>query len=166
MTLPAEPPPGARPAAGAATDALIPPDVKAGLSLLVIDDERTLRESCRSLLEAEGYRVEVCGRGEEALQLIRKRAFDVVLTDLYMSDVTGLELTQACLDTHPSTIVIVMTGNPSVASNVEALRLGAWDYLPKPFTATHLQILVGRAAHAIMVARGPREAIGGDGPAP
>ena len=132
---------------------MISPEHKASLSLLVIDDERTLRESCRSVLEADGYRVEVSGRGTEALQLVQRRRWDIVLTDLYMQDVSGMELMQATLETNPGTIVIVMTGNPSVASNVEALRAGAWDYIPKPFSATHLQILVGRAAHAVMVAR-------------
>jgi len=126
---------------------------KASLGLLVIDDERTLRESCKSVLEADGYKVEVSGRGPDALQLIRRRRYDIILTDLYMSDVTGMDLLQAALETSPGTIVIVMTGNPSVASNIEALRAGAWDYLPKPFSATHLQILVGRAAHAVIVAR-------------
>jgi len=132
---------------------MISQELKASLSLLLIDDERTLRESCRSVLEAEGYRVEVCGRGAEGLQLVERRRWDIILTDLYMPDVSGMELLRAALQAHPGTIVIVMTGNPSVASNVEALRAGAWDYIPKPFSATHLQILVGRAAHAVMVAR-------------
>lgn len=143
-----------------ASDVLISDELKASLAVLVIDDERTLRESCRTLLESDGYRVDVTGRGDEALAMVRKRPYDIVLTDLYMSEVTGLDLLQAAIEVRPSTIVIVMTGNPSIASNVEALRLGAWDYLPKPFSATHLQILVGRAAHAIMVAREPKAELG------
>jgi len=135
---------------------MISDELKASLAMLVIDDERTLRESCRSVLEADGYRVEVCGRGGEALSLVQRRRYDIILTDLYMADVTGMDLLKAALETSPETIVIVMTGNPSVASNVEALRAGAWDYIPKPFSATHLQILVGRAAHAVMVARESR----------
>jgi len=126
---------------------------KASVRLLVVDDERTLRESCKSVLEVDGYRVEVCGRGGDALELVRRRMFDVVLVDLYMTEVSGMELLEAALAARPETIVIVMTGNPSVASNVEALRAGAWDYLPKPFSATHLQILVGRATHTIVVGR-------------
>ena len=126
---------------------------KASVRILVVDDERTLRESCKSVLEVDGYRVEVCGRGGEALDLVRRRMFDVVLVDLYMTEVSGMELLEAALAARPETIVIVMTGNPSVASNVEALRAGAWDYLPKPFSATHLQILVGRATHTILVGR-------------
>ena len=144
---------------------MISPELKASLAMLVIDDERTLRESCRSVLEADGYRVEVCGRGAEALAILQRRRFDIILTDLYMADVTGMELLKAALENSPGTIVIVMTGNPSVASNVEALRAGAWDYIPKPFSATHLQILVGRAAHAVMVAR-ESGAAGGEPAAP
>jgi DNA-binding NtrC family response regulator len=60
---------------------------------------------------------------------------------------------RAGLTTNPSGIVIVMTGNPSVASSIEALQAGAWDYLPKPFSGTQLQILIGRAVHAVLVAR-------------
>ena len=138
---------------GAPDGGLVPPEFRASVSILVIDDERTLRESCRTVLESEGYRLEVCGRGDEALALVKRKRFDIVLCDLYMSDVTGMELLQATLATAPETIVVVMTGNPSVASNLEALRAGAWDYIPKPFSATHLQILVGRAAHTVSVAR-------------
>ena len=145
--------PGPATAAAGVDTALVPPGFRSSVSILVIDDERTLRESCKTVLEAEGYRLETCGRGDDALQLVKRRRFDIVLTDLYMSDVTGMELLQATLATSPDTIVVVMTGNPSVASNLEALRAGAWDYLPKPFSATHLQILVGRATHAVFVAR-------------
>ena len=134
-------------------DLSISPADKASVRILVVDDERTLRESCKSVLEVDGYRVEVCGRGGEALELVRRQMFDVILVDLYMTEVSGMELLEAALAARPETIVIVMTGNPSVASNVEALRAGAWDYLPKPFSATHLQILVGRATHTILVGR-------------
>jgi DNA-binding NtrC family response regulator len=126
---------------------------RASVSVLVVDDERVMRESCATYLENEGYNVTVCSRGDKALETIKRRAFDIVLVDLYMSQVPGMELLRAALATHPDSIVIVMTGNPSVDSSLEALRAGAWDYLPKPFSATHLQILIGRAAHAVVVAR-------------
>ncbi len=147
--------------------ALVPPEFKPTVSILVVDDERTLRESCRTVLASEGYQLEICGRGEEALGLVTRRRYDIVMVDLYMTEVPGMELLKATLGTNPGTIVIVMTGNPSVASNVEALRAGAWDYLPKPFSATHLEILIGRAAHTVFVAResGDRsEAAGGAAP--
>jgi DNA-binding NtrC family response regulator len=131
----------------------LPPDVKGSIRILIVDDERTLRESCASVLRGEGYNITLAARGEEARDLIRRRPFDLVLVDLYMSQVPGLEILDVALQANPDTLVVVMTGNPSVASSIEALRMGAWDYLPKPFSATHLQMLIGRASHAILKAR-------------
>ena len=128
-------------------------ELRNSIEVLVIDDEHSLRESCASLLRTEGFAVTVCGRGDDALRLVRSRRFDIVLLDLYMTHADGLEIMAATIEAHPATLVIVMTGNPSVESSVKALRAGAWDYLPKPFSATHFQILVGRAAHAVVIAR-------------
>jgi DNA-binding NtrC family response regulator len=125
----------------------------ASVRILIIEDEHTLRESCQSVLAHEGYDVTTCGRSEDARELLQRRSFDVVLLDLYMPKVTGLELLEASMQSNPDGLVIVMTGNPSVESSIAALRAGAWDYLPKPFTASHLQILCGRAAHTVRVAR-------------
>ena len=147
----ADPPPSEQPSD------LVSAEFKRTVSILVVDDERTLRESCRTVLESQGYQLEICGRGEEALSLVRRRRFDIAMLDLYMSDVPGMELLKATLEANPETIVIMMTGNPSVASNVEALKAGAWDYLPKPFSGTHLEILIGRAAHTVLVARESQE---------
>src|SRR6266496_3568726 len=135
----------------------IAPEAKARMRILVVDDEHLLRESCAQVLRHEGYEVTLCGRGEEALDLVKRRAFDILLVDLYMSQVDGLTLLRAALTTNRDTIGIVMTGNPSVDSSVEALVQGAWDYLPKPFSATHLQVLIGRAVHTLLVARETRE---------
>ncbi|MGI9626303.1 MAG: sigma-54-dependent transcriptional regulator [Longimicrobiales bacterium] len=129
------------------------PKVKASIAVLVVDDEHTFRESCATLLSSGGYSVEVCGRGEEALELLGRRPFDIVLADVFMSGVSGMEILETALKVNPSSIVIMMTGNPSVESSVQALRLGAWDYVPKPFSATHLQIMMGRAAHTVVVGR-------------
>jgi DNA-binding NtrC family response regulator len=139
--------------------ALLPigPEVKARMRMLIVDDEHTLRESCATVLRQEGYDVTACSRGQEALDLLKRRAFDIALVDLYMPQVGGLALLRAALATNRDTLVIVMTGNPSVDSSVEALRQGAFDYLPKPFSATHLQILMGRAVHTLLVAHETRE---------
>src|SRR5881397_83379 len=137
---------------------LLPVDAatKASVRILVIDDERTLRESCASALQVEGYRVQTCGRGDEALETLKRHTFDIVLVDLYMGHVPGMQLLAAALAANPEAIVIVITGKPSVESALEALRAGAWDYLPKPFTGTQLQVLIGRAAHTVQVARETR----------
>jgi DNA-binding NtrC family response regulator len=135
----------------------VDPATKASIRILIVDDERTLRESCASALAVEGYNATVSGRGEEALELLKRRAFDILLVDLYMGQVPGMQLLAAALATNPDTIAIVITGKPTVETSIEALRAGAWDYLPKPFSGAQLQILVGRAAHAVVVARETRE---------
>src|SRR6266704_296646 len=145
----------ASPAQARTLSQLVPvePATKPSIRILIADDERTLRESCASVLGVEGYNVTVTGRGEEALDLFRRRPFDIVLLDLYMTPVSGSELLAAALAAHPETIAIVITGKPSVEASLEVLRAGAWDFLPKPFTGSQLQVLVGRAAHAVAVAR-------------
>jgi len=146
------------PVAGRNVSQLLPvePATKPSIHILVADDERTLRESCASVLGVEGYNVTVTGKGDEALDLLQRRTFDIILLDLYMTPVPGIELLAAALNANPETIAIVITGKPSVETSLEVLRAGAWDYLPKPFTGSQLQILVGRAAHAVSVARESR----------
>ena len=111
----------------------IPAEARSKIRILVVDDERTLRESCASFLEAEGYAVSVCGKGDEAKRILKTQQFDVVLLDLYMGRVSGMELLQICLEANPTTLAVVMTGNPTITSSIEALRSGAWDYLPNLF---------------------------------
>src|SRR5688500_1109971 len=80
----------------------ITPAVKATIRVLVVDDDRTLREGCASVLAAEGYNVTVCGRGDEAMEVVRQRRFDLVLVDLYMTPSSGLEVLRATLDANRS----------------------------------------------------------------
>ena len=106
--------------------------------VLVVEDEDTLRESCVSVLTHEGYEVYSCGRGDEAREILMRRGFDIVLLDLHMQHVTGMELMRVCLDTKPDTLVIIMTGNASLESSIEVTSAGAWDYLPKPVASDQL----------------------------
>jgi DNA-binding NtrC family response regulator len=134
--------------------------------VLVVDDDRTLREGCANILRVDGHQVVACGRGEDAIAAVGGSTFDLALVDLYMTPVSGMDVLRAITAASPETLVVVMTGNPTVASSLDALRAGAWDYLPKPFSASHLQVLVGRAAHAPPAPRAPRDlrpaATGGD----
>jgi len=135
-------------------DVLSPPVAsRATIRVLVIDDDRTLREGCASVLQVEGFNVTTSGRGDEALELFRRTRFDIVMVDLFMTPLSGVEILRAVLQLHPETIVIMMTGNPSVVSSMEALAIGAWDYLAKPFSGTHLHLVFGRAAHAVLANR-------------
>ena len=124
---------------------------KARINVLVVDDEHSIRESCASVLRHENYAVAVCARGQEAIDLLARKRFQIVLLDLHLAQVDGLAVLGAALKANPDALVIMMTGKPSIESSVDALRQGAWDYLPKPFSATQLQILVGRAAHTVMI---------------
>jgi DNA-binding response OmpR family regulator len=107
-------------------------EFKSSLKVLIVDDDRTLREGCATVLEVEGYNVTVIGRGDEALDTVKRRRFDIILVDLYMTPISGMEFLQGALEAHKDSIIVMMTGNPSVSTSIEALRAGAWDYLPKP----------------------------------
>ncbi len=119
------------------------------LRALIVDDDRTLREGCASVLRSEGFSVEVTGRGEEAIQMVHRSRFDIMLVDVYLEPVSGIDVLKAVMATAPTTLVVLMTGNPSVDSSIEAMRIGAWEYLSKPYSGTQLQLLLGRAAHTV-----------------
>src|SRR5438093_6279021 len=88
----------------------ISPEQRETIQVLVIDDDRTLREGCASMLQMSRYNASFVGRGDEALELLKRRRFDIVLCDLYMSGVPGMTLLRAALQTDRDTLVIMMTG--------------------------------------------------------
>ncbi len=123
------------------------------LTVLLVDDEELLVKSCSRLLEHDGYTVLTAHRGGEALELLRRHRPDIVMTDLRLPDIGGMELLREAKRQDPQTLVIMITGFATVDSSIEAIREGAYDYIPKPFTATQLQILIGRAANQVRLAR-------------
>ena len=123
------------------------------ISVLVVDDEELLAKSCRQLLASEGYHVSVESKGRAALEVVHRSRPDVVLTDLMLPDMDGMDLLREILRVAPETLVVVITGFATVDSSVEAIRAGAYDYIPKPFTATQLRILTGRAAEQVRLKR-------------
>jgi DNA-binding NtrC family response regulator len=127
--------------------------LRATIRVLVVEDDRTLREGLVLTIRSEGYDATAVESGADALNLLETSRFDVVLTDLHMAPVSGVEIVQAAARARRGTLAVVMTGNPSIASNIELLRAGAWDYLSKPFSATHLQLLLGRAMHVVLQQR-------------
>lgn len=128
-------------------------DVEAPLSVLVVDDEELLVRSCARILEHEGFRVRTASRGREALELVARDRPDIILTDLMLPDIDGLELLREVRELDEEVLVIMITGYATVDSSVAAIKAGAYDYIPKPFTATQLQILVGRGARQVRLAR-------------
>jgi two-component system, NtrC family, response regulator AtoC len=103
------------------------------VKVLVIDDEDYMREIIRKALGSAGFGVEEAANGDEALKMMRQYPYDVIITDLRLPGVTGEKLLQEALTIFPETIVIIMTGYGSVQTAVDAIRKGAYDYLPKPF---------------------------------
>ena len=120
---------------------------------LIVDDDRTLREGCASVLRGEGFVVEVTGRGDEAIEMVRRQRFDIMFVDVYMTPVSGIDVLKTVMSVAPNTLVVLMTGNPSVDSSIEAMQIGAWEYLSKPYSGTQLQLLLGRAAHTVTTRR-------------
>lgn len=114
-------------------------------TLLVVDDDESTRRLLKRGLETEGYGVECAESGESALEVLRKKPVDVVLTDLNMSPMTGIELCQRVGDEFPDVPTIVVTAFGSLESAVETLRAGAYDFLNKPISLDVLQLAVERA---------------------
>ncbi|MDQ3557390.1 MAG: sigma-54 dependent transcriptional regulator [Gemmatimonadota bacterium] len=119
------------------------------LTVLIVDDEELLVKSCSQILSSEGFDVSSESRGRTALEAVRRRRPDIVLTDLMLPDMDGLALLKEIRSVSPPTLVVMITGFATVDSSVEAIRAGAYDYIPKPFTATQLRILIGRAAQQV-----------------
>ncbi len=138
------------------------PEKARGIRVLIVDDERTIRESCASLLRQYGYTVTTAGSEEDALDVLRRQEVHILLLDLYMKGEGGMSILHQVQGNTPETLTIVMTGKPSVESSIEAFRAGAWDYLSKPFSATQLSILIGRATHTVHINRDSEE-VGDEG---
>jgi signal transduction histidine kinase len=107
--------------------------------ILVIDDEENIRSTVEEFLSLNGYRVETAASGREALDLLGRNAYDLVVSDLRMPDVDGLAVIEWIRETHPDLPVLVMTGHATVESTIRALRLGAYDYLLKPFRLDEIE---------------------------
>ncbi len=113
--------------------------------ILVVDDEPLILNLVREILKSEGYQVETAANGKEALQALQAHPFDLVLTDMMMPDMTGMELVQHLRLHHPGTLAIVFTGYANYQDAVEAVKLGAFDYLPKPVQPEILRHAIGQA---------------------
>jgi two-component system response regulator HydG len=113
--------------------------------ILVVDDEPSMRTTLSILLKREGYQVSQAGDGVEALRMLDQGHYDMVLTDLKMEGVDGMELLHQVKSIDPQTEVLIFTAYGTVTSAVEAMRLGAYDYIGKPFDEEELLLKVARA---------------------
>jgi len=113
--------------------------------VLIVDDEKVVCRSCERILGPDGHDVDSALSGQEALDKIEKKKYNVVITDLKMPGITGMELLEAVKERYQEVDVIMITGYASIDTAVQAMRLGAFDYIPKPFTPDELKAVVVRA---------------------
>ena len=113
--------------------------------ILVVDDELFVRELLLEFLSIQGYEVSLAESGEKAIELVYTQPADVVLLDLKMSGMDGIETLKQIRKTSPNTLAIIMTGYPTVESSIEALRHGACDYVIKPFKLNDLKSSIENA---------------------
>lgn len=113
--------------------------------ILVVDDEQSLREVLSIMLKRTGYAVTSVADGEEAVELLNKEIFDLVITDLRMPKGDGMEVLKAAKSASPETVVLVITAFATADSAVEAMKQGAYDYLTKPFQIDEVQLIIRNA---------------------
>jgi DNA-binding NtrC family response regulator len=114
-------------------------------NVLVIDDEESMREACARVLIREGYQVRTATNGEEGLELVRESTPDIVFVDLAMPKLAGLAVLDELATLAPESIKVVITAYATVSAALEAVRHGAYDFLPKPFTPGELRVIAARA---------------------
>ncbi len=117
--------------------------------ILVVDDNKELREILGEFLKGEGHDVEGAADGREALEKHSENPFDLIVTDLNMPEVSGMELIRTVRKENPDTEFVIITGYASMDTAVEAVRIGAFDYIVKPFRMEELQVVVKNARDKI-----------------
>jgi two-component system phosphate regulon sensor histidine kinase PhoR len=114
-------------------------------AILVIDDEERVREGCRKVLARDGYEVTIAESGEVGLDLIEGRHYDIILLDLMMPSLSGFDVLAHVKALHPDTVIIVISGYATVENSIEAMKRGAFDFIPKPFSPEQLRVLTRKA---------------------
>ena len=121
----------------------------APMNILIVDDEPTIREACGEVAQLTGMNATMAATAEEAIEILENTAVDIVLTDLMLPHTSGLELLKRVHDTHPNMPVIVLTQYGTIDSAVAATRMGAIDYVTKPFRIEELRARLERASRAV-----------------
>lgn len=116
----------------------------AGIPTLIVDDEPQIREILRFILAAAGCDVEIASDGREAIERTREKPFELVITDLRMPGMSGLEVLEKIKASYPETAVVVISGHATLSDTVHALRLGALDFVSKPFRKAEIEQILSR----------------------
>ena len=113
--------------------------------ILIVDDQINTCKSIQAILKKSGYRSEYTLNAEEALRRVQEEHFDIVISDIRMPGMDGIQLLEELKKIQPSLVVIMITGYATIKSAVEAIQKGAYDYLPKPFTPDEVRVIIERA---------------------
>jgi DNA-binding NtrC family response regulator len=116
-----------------------------GPRVLVVDDDVSVCRSCEKILVREGYQVKATTSGAEALEWLERESFDLVFSDLKMAEMGGMEVLEALRSRFPDVVPVVITGYATISSVVETMKIGAFDYLPKPFTPDEMGAVARKA---------------------
>ena len=119
--------------------------------ILIVEDEKILRISLADALKGEGYTVLAVPNGEEALSAIRKGAFSLIVTDIRLPNIGGMEILRQSLQMSPATPVVMMTGYGNIKDAVESMRIGAFDYITKPFDLDEMFVTVNKALEVHLI---------------
>ena len=115
------------------------------INILLVDDEAPIREAMLLLLKAADYRITACASGQEALQTLANEQFDIIITDLFLPDITGIDILTKAKGLFPSLEVILITGHASAETAVRAMKEGAFDYITKPLNFEELRMILAKA---------------------
>jgi two-component system phosphate regulon sensor histidine kinase PhoR len=113
--------------------------------ILVVDDEATVCRSIRQALLCEDYDIDIAMSGEEALRMDENKTYEVMVVDLMMPGLNGLDLLKSIKARNSSACIIMVTGYPTMRNTLQAMQIGAFDFLPKPFLPSELRKIVARA---------------------
>jgi two-component system response regulator PilR (NtrC family) len=116
--------------------------------ILVVDDEESIREFLQIMLKKEGYEISLAEDGQKAIETLQKKTFDMVISDLQMPHVTGMELLKHVKDNYPDLVFMMITAFGTTENAVEAMKMGAYDYLTKPFKLDEVRLVVQNALRA------------------
>jgi two-component system phosphate regulon sensor histidine kinase PhoR len=123
-----------------------------GIRVLIVDDEKDIRDASERILTKMGFEVVKASRGDEAIQILPEKQVSIVLLDLKMPGLDGIEVLKQIQAMDKDILVIVITGYATVETAIEAMKLGAYDFIPKPFEPDHLRIVVNRAQEKLRLA--------------
>ena len=115
------------------------------IKVLVVDDEQDIRDGCERIISKMGCEVHKASQGDHALKMLEDTLYSIILLDMKMPGMDGLEVLRHIMERDDQIIVIVITGYATVETAIKAMKLGAYDFIPKPFEPDQLRIVVGRA---------------------